>query len=434
MLTVHDAESEKLVALGAVAGIPVSVAPALVESDLVITVTAAESVLHGGPSALARACSREVLRASGRPRCSRLDLAGLAARDRARAGCSPGDARSSASRSCSTCRGCSAATPTSRMHSSGSPARGSVRRSHFCRPPCGAHDRAGTARAERGGRLRREPVDSPHRGPPAGDRLQGGEPRRAARRNRDRHSGDDTLRSPRDPNPVAAAYLGLGLALRLWRGALRSRREARRSCSTICSGVSRHRPRRPTVPSLPGSGAPATPTRSATPSRRRSPIRAESPPTAPASRCTHSSRSSPGVPATPRSAGSARCSSQAAGTHPRPGSSASCRCTGSARPSRWRGQAARDGSASCSPRPTSPCWVPECTRCLRASVAAARKPGPEGSGLAEVRLAHLLVSLEPIGCVGRARSGPFPSRSRVGPRRAPSARSAQRAGSRCPAR
>jgi len=65
MLTVHDAESEKLVALGAVAGIPVSVAPALVESDLVITVTAAESVLHGGPSALARACSREVLRASG---------------------------------------------------------------------------------------------------------------------------------------------------------------------------------------------------------------------------------------------------------------------------------------------------------------------------------------------------------------------------------
>lgn len=65
MLMVHDAESESLVDLGTVAGLPVSVSPALVNTDLVVTVTAAESVLHGGPAALVRASSREVLRASG---------------------------------------------------------------------------------------------------------------------------------------------------------------------------------------------------------------------------------------------------------------------------------------------------------------------------------------------------------------------------------
>jgi hypothetical protein len=64
-LIVHDVESEQLVPLGMAAGVPAAIAAALVETDLVVTVTAAESVLHGGPSALARASSREVLRASG---------------------------------------------------------------------------------------------------------------------------------------------------------------------------------------------------------------------------------------------------------------------------------------------------------------------------------------------------------------------------------
>ena len=64
-LIVHDVEGEDLVELGTIAGRPVRISPALVETDLVVTVTAAESVLHGGPSALVRACSREVLRASG---------------------------------------------------------------------------------------------------------------------------------------------------------------------------------------------------------------------------------------------------------------------------------------------------------------------------------------------------------------------------------
>jgi Lactate racemase N-terminal domain len=64
-LIVHDVESADLVELGTVAGLVLRVSPALIETDLVVTVTAAESVLHGGPSALLRACSREVLRAAG---------------------------------------------------------------------------------------------------------------------------------------------------------------------------------------------------------------------------------------------------------------------------------------------------------------------------------------------------------------------------------
>jgi hypothetical protein len=64
-LIVHDVESEALVELGAIGGRPVHVAHALVDTDLIVTVTAAESVLHGGPSALVRACSRTVLRSSG---------------------------------------------------------------------------------------------------------------------------------------------------------------------------------------------------------------------------------------------------------------------------------------------------------------------------------------------------------------------------------
>jgi hypothetical protein len=64
-LIVHDAEGEDLVELGTAAGVPLRVSPALVETDLVVTVTAAETVIHGGPSALLRAASREALRASG---------------------------------------------------------------------------------------------------------------------------------------------------------------------------------------------------------------------------------------------------------------------------------------------------------------------------------------------------------------------------------
>ena len=62
---VHDAEADDLVDLGREGNVALRVNPALVETDLVVTVTAAETVLHGGPAALLAASGRESLRAAG---------------------------------------------------------------------------------------------------------------------------------------------------------------------------------------------------------------------------------------------------------------------------------------------------------------------------------------------------------------------------------
>jgi hypothetical protein len=62
---VHDVEGEDLVDLDSAQAPPLRVAPALVETDLVVSVTAAETVLHGGPAALVGACGRETVRAAG---------------------------------------------------------------------------------------------------------------------------------------------------------------------------------------------------------------------------------------------------------------------------------------------------------------------------------------------------------------------------------
>ena len=64
-VSVHDAEARDLVDLGRSGNVDLRVNPALVETDLVITVTAAETVLHGGPAALLAASGRESLRAAG---------------------------------------------------------------------------------------------------------------------------------------------------------------------------------------------------------------------------------------------------------------------------------------------------------------------------------------------------------------------------------
>ena len=48
---VHDVEREDLVELGAAGSIALRVHPALVRTDVVVVVTAAETVLHGGPAA-----------------------------------------------------------------------------------------------------------------------------------------------------------------------------------------------------------------------------------------------------------------------------------------------------------------------------------------------------------------------------------------------
>jgi hypothetical protein len=64
-LEIHDAEDEELVALGTSGNLPLRVNRCLVEADVVVTVTAAESVLHGGPAALLGAASPRALRAAG---------------------------------------------------------------------------------------------------------------------------------------------------------------------------------------------------------------------------------------------------------------------------------------------------------------------------------------------------------------------------------
>jgi hypothetical protein len=58
---VHDAESDDLVDLGTR---PFRVNPALIETDVVVTVTAAETVLHGGAAALLGASGSKTLRAA----------------------------------------------------------------------------------------------------------------------------------------------------------------------------------------------------------------------------------------------------------------------------------------------------------------------------------------------------------------------------------
>ena len=62
---VHDAAAPDLVEIGRVGRTPLRVNRKLVESDLVLVVTAAETVLHGGPAALLAASGADALRAAG---------------------------------------------------------------------------------------------------------------------------------------------------------------------------------------------------------------------------------------------------------------------------------------------------------------------------------------------------------------------------------
>ena len=219
-LIVHDAEGEDLVELGddRQDGL-LRISPALVETDLVVTVTAAESVLHGGPSALVRACSREVLRRVGRDVTARDVLVrGLGARRRARAAARRTRARSTASRSSSNLPHVYGGYPydeRSLERVAGSRLRrglgvlpAELRRRIIERvprelsaatvlggTPSAAHSEALLRAIEFKGATLDEPLDAIVIGIPA-----------------------TTPFLPRGtPNPVSAAYLGLGLALRLWR-------------------------------------------------------------------------------------------------------------------------------------------------------------------------------------------------------------------------
>jgi len=62
---VHDAERDDLVEIGQSGRVPLRVHPALVNTDLVLTVTTAETILYGGPAALLCACDSEAIRAAG---------------------------------------------------------------------------------------------------------------------------------------------------------------------------------------------------------------------------------------------------------------------------------------------------------------------------------------------------------------------------------
>ncbi len=216
-LVVHDVEHEDLVELGP--GLRVN--PALVDTDLVVVVSAAESVLHGGPAVLLAASSADALRAAdsdslletrnSRGWAQAVELERALAGRVAVVGVSlalnhplptgalrgyPYDEAAVERIAASRMRRVAGALPTP------------LRRSVFLRlpidlrafavfagPPAVAHSEALLRAIElRAARLD-EPLDAivvPI--PPTTPSL------------------------PRErPNPVSAAYLGLGLALRLWR-------------------------------------------------------------------------------------------------------------------------------------------------------------------------------------------------------------------------
>jgi len=64
-VVVHDVEDPELVTLDDASRPPIRVNRALVETDLVVVLSAAESVLHGGPATLLGAAGAEALRAAG---------------------------------------------------------------------------------------------------------------------------------------------------------------------------------------------------------------------------------------------------------------------------------------------------------------------------------------------------------------------------------
>jgi hypothetical protein len=63
-VVIHDVEDPDLVELGTAGRIPLRVNRALIETDAIVVVSAAESVLHGGPATLVGAAGREALRSA----------------------------------------------------------------------------------------------------------------------------------------------------------------------------------------------------------------------------------------------------------------------------------------------------------------------------------------------------------------------------------
>jgi hypothetical protein len=64
-VVIHDAEDPGLIDLDVPGNVPLRASRALLDTDLILTVSAAETVLHGGPAALLGAGGAEALRAAG---------------------------------------------------------------------------------------------------------------------------------------------------------------------------------------------------------------------------------------------------------------------------------------------------------------------------------------------------------------------------------
>ena len=222
-VVIHDVEDPDLVALDDVVRPPLSVNRALVDTELIVVVSAAETVLHGGPAALLGAANAQPLRAAGayslletsasqgwhlgialeRALSRRLPVVGvsLVLNHPRPSGALRGypyeeDALERVARS--PLRRVFAALPDSArreiLHSLQTELTAAAA---FAGPPSVAHAEA----LLRGVELRRTELDGPL------DAIVIGIP-------------GTTPYLPREgPNPLLAAYLGLGLALRLWRDA-----------------------------------------------------------------------------------------------------------------------------------------------------------------------------------------------------------------------
>ncbi len=219
---VHDAESEDLRDVGTTGHVPLRVHPSLVETDAVVTVTAAETVLHGGPGALLSASGPASLRAAGayslletgasqgwrlalgveRALGGRVALYGvsLALNTPVLRGALngyPHDPEAAERLARSPLHRLYARLPSAvRLRILGSIPREVTAMAVLGGPPSVAHAEALIRGAEAKGRELSEPFDA----------LLVGVP-------------ETTPYLPRErPNPVLAATLALGLALRLWRG------------------------------------------------------------------------------------------------------------------------------------------------------------------------------------------------------------------------
>jgi Lactate racemase N-terminal domain len=218
---VHDVERDDLVELGTAGSVPLRVHPALADTDVVVVVTAAETVLNGGPAALIGASSAEAIRSAGawslletsasqgwrtalaleRALVGRVPLIGASLvlnhpRATGAARGYPYDAAALERIASSLFRHVFGALPGA--------VRASILRSlplersaaaAFAGPPSVAHAEA----LLRGVELRSATLDAPL------DAICIGVPRTTPHLPRER------------PNPLLAAYLSLGLALRLWR-------------------------------------------------------------------------------------------------------------------------------------------------------------------------------------------------------------------------